>query len=307
MEEAIGLNIEGVRKKIHHGGTGELPKFIGGSKVTFHFQTLKCDSDRTVIDDSKKIGVPMEIVIGNMFKLEVWEVLLTSMRIGEVAEFWCDVTHTGLYPIVAKSLRRIAEGKDPTDWHMHTCGLANMFAYHTLGYEDLDELQKEPQPLIFVIELLKVNSFILSASFASPAVVWDSSTSPDPTMYSDMLWASRNPILLNTSATQKCLLYQSQRVFEEASRDWLDEPFTAEELQAAMSSLKAGKTPGLDGFPVEFYKTHVEGIAPRLLNTLLEALRAGALPSSMMEAIIVVVPKPGKDPDQCSSYHPISL
>ncbi|XP_063812075.1 aryl-hydrocarbon-interacting protein-like 1 [Pseudophryne corroboree] len=158
MEEAIGLNLEGVKKKIYHGGTGDLPKFITGSKVTFHFQTLKCDSERTVIDDSKKVGVPMEIIIGNMFKLEVWEMLLASMRIGEVSEFWCDVTHTGLYPLVSKSLRLIAEGKDPTDWHMHTCGLANMFAYHTLGYEDLDELQKEPQPLIFVIELLKVES-----------------------------------------------------------------------------------------------------------------------------------------------------
>lgn len=64
--------------------------------------------------------------------------------------------HTGLYPMVAKSLRRIAEGKDPVDWHIHTCGMANMFAFHTLGYDDLDELQKEPQPLIFVLELLKV-------------------------------------------------------------------------------------------------------------------------------------------------------
>ncbi|KAM9320838.1 aryl-hydrocarbon-interacting protein-like 1 [Gastrophryne carolinensis] len=158
MEEAVGLNLEGVKKTILHGGTGELPKCITGSKVTFHFRTLRCDSERTVIDDSKKVGIPMEIIIGNMFKLEVWEMLLTSMRIGEVAEFWCDVIHTGLYPLVSKSLRRIAEGKDPTDWHMHTCGLANMFAYHTLGYEDLDELQKEPQPLIFVIELLKVES-----------------------------------------------------------------------------------------------------------------------------------------------------
>lgn len=32
----------------------------------------------------------MEIVIGNMFKLDIWETLLASMRIGEVAEFWCD-------------------------------------------------------------------------------------------------------------------------------------------------------------------------------------------------------------------------
>ncbi len=67
--------------------------------------------------------------------------------------------HTGMYPIVAKSLRRIAVGKDPVDWHIHTCGMANMFAYHSLGYDDLDELQKEPKPLYFVMELLKVWTF----------------------------------------------------------------------------------------------------------------------------------------------------
>ncbi|XP_067824031.1 aryl-hydrocarbon-interacting protein-like 1 isoform X5 [Heptranchias perlo] len=98
MEETYLANVEGIKKTILHGGFGELPKFLTGSK------------------------------------------------------------HTGLYPTVAKSLRRIVEGKDPTDWHIHTCGLANMFAYHSLGYDDLDELQKEPQPLIFVIELLKVES-----------------------------------------------------------------------------------------------------------------------------------------------------
>ena len=64
--------------------------------------------------------------------------------------------HTGVYPLVAKSMRRIAEGKDPVDWAIHTCGMANMFAYHTLGYDDLDELMKEPAPLYFVLELLKV-------------------------------------------------------------------------------------------------------------------------------------------------------
>ncbi|VFV28799.1 aryl hydrocarbon receptor interacting, partial [Lynx pardinus] len=158
MDAALLLNVEGVRKTILHGGTGDLPNFITGSRVIFHFRTTKCDDERTVIDDSKRVGHPMHIIIGNMFKLEVWEVLLTSMRIGEVAEFWCDSIHTGVYPILSRSLRQVAEGKDPTEWHVHTCGLANMFAYHTLGYEDLDELQKEPQPLIFVIELLQVEA-----------------------------------------------------------------------------------------------------------------------------------------------------
>uniref|UniRef100_A0A4W3JWT0 Aryl-hydrocarbon-interacting protein-like 1 n=1 Tax=Callorhinchus milii TaxID=7868 RepID=A0A4W3JWT0_CALMI len=158
MEQTYLLNVEGIKKSILHGGTGEIPKFNTGSKVTFHFRTLLCDGDRTVIDDSKRVGRAMEIIVGNMFKLEVWEILLSSMRIAEVAEFWCDIIHTGLYPMVAKSLRRIAEGKDPTDWHIHTCGMANMFAYNSLGYDDLDELQKEPQPLIFIIELLTVES-----------------------------------------------------------------------------------------------------------------------------------------------------
>lgn len=52
---------------------------------------MLCNDDRTVLDDSKRVGVPMEVVFGNMFKLDVWETLLKSMRIGEVAEFWCDI------------------------------------------------------------------------------------------------------------------------------------------------------------------------------------------------------------------------
>lgn len=61
-----------------------------------------------------------------------------------------------MYPLVSKSMRRIADGKDAVDWHVRTCGMANMFAYHSLGYVDLDELMKEPKPLFFILELLKV-------------------------------------------------------------------------------------------------------------------------------------------------------
>uniref|UniRef100_A0A8C8ZQ20 Aryl hydrocarbon receptor interacting protein like 1 n=1 Tax=Prolemur simus TaxID=1328070 RepID=A0A8C8ZQ20_PROSS len=185
MDAALLLNVEGVKKTILHGGTGELPSFITGSRVTFHFRTMKCYDERTVIDDSKQVGHPMHIIIGNMFKLEVWEILLTSMRVGEVAEFWCDIIHTGVYPILSRSLRQMVEGKDPTEWHVHTCGLANMFAYHTLGYEDLDELQKEPQPLIFVIELLQVRLWGLRGGGLSQHLrgTRDSGYSGDPQLH----------------------------------------------------------------------------------------------------------------------------
>ncbi|XP_068061377.1 aryl-hydrocarbon-interacting protein-like 1 [Anomalospiza imberbis] len=156
MEETYLLNVEGVRKKILHGGQGELPKLQDGSKFTFHFQTLKDDFERTVIDDSREAGMPMEIIVGKMFKLEIWETLLSSMRIGEVAEFWCDAIHTGMYALVSRGMRRIAEGRDPLEGQKHRCGMGNMFDYHSTGYDDLDELQRTPQPLIFIMELFRV-------------------------------------------------------------------------------------------------------------------------------------------------------
>ncbi|NWH65611.1 AIPL1 protein, partial [Geococcyx californianus] len=156
MEETYLLNVEGVRKKILHGGQGELPKFQDGSKITFHFQTLKDDFERTVIDDSREAGIPMEIIVGKMFKLEIWETLLSSMRAGEVAEFWCDAIHTGMYALVSRGMRRIAEGRDPLEGQKHRCGMGNMFDYHSTGYDDLDELQRTPQPLIFIMELFRV-------------------------------------------------------------------------------------------------------------------------------------------------------
>ena len=64
--------------------------------------------------------------------------------------------HTGLYPIVSKGMRLIAQGKDPLDGQRHMCGLGNMFHYHSTGYPELDELMRTPQPLIFIMELLQV-------------------------------------------------------------------------------------------------------------------------------------------------------
>ncbi|XP_037636841.1 aryl-hydrocarbon-interacting protein-like 1 [Sebastes umbrosus] len=156
MEETYLVNHPGVRKKILAGGAGPLPHFAPGTKLVFHFQTLLDDFERTVIDDSRLAGRPCEIFYGKMFKMEIWETLLASMRIGEVAEFWCDAIHTGLYPIVSKGMRLIAQGKDPLEGQRHMCGMGNMFHYHSTGFPELDELMRTPQPLIFIMELLQV-------------------------------------------------------------------------------------------------------------------------------------------------------
>lgn len=64
--------------------------------------------------------------------------------------------HTGLYPIVSKGMRLIAQGKDPLEGQKHMCGMGNLFHYHSTGFPELDELMRTPQPLLFIMELIQV-------------------------------------------------------------------------------------------------------------------------------------------------------
>ncbi|RUS88116.1 hypothetical protein EGW08_004169 [Elysia chlorotica] len=152
------LQKEGIFKKVLYGAKGDLPSFPDGAKATFHYRTIKTDEEKTVLDDSRNIGKPMELIFGKKFKLEVWEKLLKTMKVKEVSEFTCDRKHTAVYPLVAKSLRDIYKGKGSGHNHSgshHCCGMA-MFSEQGMGYHDLDELVKSPEPLVFVLELLKL-------------------------------------------------------------------------------------------------------------------------------------------------------
>ncbi|XP_035599563.1 AH receptor-interacting protein-like isoform X2 [Oncorhynchus keta] len=158
MEElAIKLLVEGIQKKVVSPGKGELSTFPDGTKVIFHYRSSLCDG--TVLDDSRTMGgrsKPMELILGKKFKLAVWERVIATMREGEVADFTCDVKHTALYPLVSQSLRNISAGKDPLEGQRHCCGIAQIHSHHSLGHCDLDQLQANPQPLVFTLELMEV-------------------------------------------------------------------------------------------------------------------------------------------------------
>ncbi|KAJ8001052.1 hypothetical protein DPEC_G00187160 [Dallia pectoralis] len=158
MEElANKLLAEGIHKKLISPGKGELPTFVDGTKVVFHYRTSLCDG--TVVDDSRTMGgrsKPMELILGKKFKLAVWEQIVATMREGEVAAFTCDVKHAALYPLVSQSLRNISAGKDPLEGQRHCCGIAQIHSHHSLGHCDLDHLQANPQALVFTLDLLEV-------------------------------------------------------------------------------------------------------------------------------------------------------
>ena len=87
----------------------------------------------------------------------------------------------------------------------------------------------------------------------------------------------------------------------------LDEPLSLDEVTQAIRSMQSNKSPGPDGFPIEFYKTFGDALAKPMLNMFNEALNIGLLPQSLRQASISLILKKDKDPLECGSYRPISL
>lgn len=64
-------------------------------QAILHFRTLKLQQDGSleegdVLDDTRKMVTgPFELLMGREFKLGVWEEMVKTMRIGEVARFRC--------------------------------------------------------------------------------------------------------------------------------------------------------------------------------------------------------------------------
>ena len=83
--------------------------------------------------------------------------------------------------------------------------------------------------------------------------------------------------------------------------------FTMEELEKALSSLKLGKTAGLDGITTEV----LQHFGPRAKTWILALFNQCAthttIPKAWRKARVVALLKPGKDPNHKKSYRPISL
>ena len=99
---------------------------------------------------------------------------------------------------------------------------------------------------------------------------------------------------------------QFQRISED-ERITLDSPLTTEELFNAIGDMNSGKAPGPDGLPIEFYKTFGKQLVRPLLDMYEESFDKGMLPDSLRLALITLILKPNKSPNECTSYRPISL
>ena len=90
-------------------------------------------------------------------------------------------------------------------------------------------------------------------------------------------------------------------------KDSLDAPITEAEVRTAIKGMKTVNSPGIDGFPVEYYKRHVDVLCPFLTEVFQQAFQYGTLPESLNKAIISLIPKKDKDTTDPANYRPISL
>jgi len=84
-------------------------------------------------------------------------------------------------------------------------------------------------------------------------------------------------------------------------------PITIEEMGGVLERAKKGKTPGVDGLPIEFYQKCWNFIGPILTLIAADLLAGHELPAEMVQAKIAMIPKTEAQAPLSSKFRPISL
>jgi hypothetical protein len=86
----------------------------------------------------------------------------------------------------------------------------------------------------------------------------------------------------------------------------LEEPFTEQEVEAALFKMAPNKAPGMDGFNAGFFQTHWQLVKPCVVSAVLGFLNGGDIPEEVNRTLLVLIPKIS-NPQDLSQYRPISL
>ena len=80
-----------------------------------------------------------------------------------------------------------------------------------------------------------------------------------------------------------------------------------EELSESLKNMNNRKSPGSDGFTVEFFKVFWGKLGGWVLRSLNEGFRKGELSQTQKEGVIICIPKGENDRDKLTNWRPISL
>ena len=94
---------------------------------------------------------------------------------------------------------------------------------------------------------------------------------------------------------------------EEASPEYMEQPFNMKELQEALDALKINKSPGPDQITNDMLKQLGEKAKAAMLDIFNNSWKTGDVPQIWRDANMIPIHKKGKDKYKTSSYRPISL
>ena len=87
----------------------------------------------------------------------------------------------------------------------------------------------------------------------------------------------------------------------------LEGKITYKELTSAMKSMKNNKSPGTDGFSVEFFKVFWLNLGHHLLRSVNYSFEVGELSITQKQGVITILPKGNKPREFLKNWRPISL
>ena len=80
-----------------------------------------------------------------------------------------------------------------------------------------------------------------------------------------------------------------------------------DDISESLYKMSNNKSPGLDGWTVEFFKFFWKDLSDFILRSFNNSFANGELPSSLTRGVITLIPKPNKDRRYIKNWRPITL
>ena len=97
-----------------------------------------------------------------------------------------------------------------------------------------------------------------------------------------------------------------QAMVSDEMRDALAQPYTSEEVGAAITEMAPLKAPGLDGMPPLFYQSYWYDVGMDITQVVLSSLNSGSILKSINHTFNTLIPKV-QNPKRVMEFKPISL
>ena len=97
------------------------------------------------------------------------------------------------------------------------------------------------------------------------------------------------------------------RTLTEQESHGLEHDITLEECYTVLKNMKNNKSPGSDGFTVEFYRYFWTELKHPMIRSFQDAFKNGLLSDSQRLGIITCLPKPGKAKEYIKNWRPVTL